>query len=375
MIPVYLLLFILIGLVAFLIFQFKLKSSDSLSQDFFNKFNQQFPSILNQANTNLVNLANEKIGTDLANKKSAIEDLVKRVLDELTRSQLKLEDVEKNRVGSFRELREAIDNNRKITEQLSVTADGLKRVLSNNQLRGSFGEKVAEDLLKMSGFVRGVQYQYNQEQGTTDTRPDFTIFLPDGLKINIDVKFPYGNLQRLSETENPDQRNEFLKAFERDVRDKIRQVTSRNYIDPQNHTVDFVILFIPNEMIFSFIYDKLSSVWEEAMKSKVVMAGPFSFTAILRMVYQAYQNFRYQENVQSIITYIKTFETEFDKYNLEFEKIGKNIDLLSRQYNDVSTTRTNKLLKIVDKIKLDNSPPGLSSRQSLNPWVTVSIFP
>jgi DNA recombination protein RmuC len=367
MIPVYLLLFILIGLVAFLIFQFKLKSSDSLSQDFFNKFNQQFPSILNQANTNLVNLANEKIGTDLANKKSAIEDLVKRVLDELTRSQLKLEDVEKNRVGSFRELREAIDNNRKITEQLSVTADGLKRVLSNNQLRGSFGEKVAEDLLKMSGFVRGVQYQYNQEQGTTDTRPDFTIFLPDGLKINIDVKFPYGNLQRLSETENPDQRNEFLKAFERDVRDKIRQVTSRNYIDPQNHTVDFVILFIPNEMIFSFIYDKLSSVWEEAMKSKVVMAGPFSFTAILRMVYQAYQNFRYQENVQSIITYIKTFETEFDKYNLEFEKIGKNIDLLSRQYNDVSTTRTNKLLKIVDKIKLDNSPPGLSSRQSLNP--------
>ncbi|HRZ58334.1 MAG TPA: DNA recombination protein RmuC, partial [Candidatus Paceibacterota bacterium] len=49
-------------------------------------------------------------------------------------------------------------------------------------------EKVAEDLLKMSGFVRGIQYDYNKAQGENDTRPDFTIKLPDGTKINIDAK-------------------------------------------------------------------------------------------------------------------------------------------------------------------------------------------
>lgn len=371
---VYLLLFILIVLTAFLIFQLKLRSSDRLSQDFFNRFNEKFPEILNQANTNLVTLANQKltaekqeITSDLANKKDAFEKLTKQVLDELTKNQGKLEDAEKNRVGSFRELREAIDNNRKITEQLSVTAEGLKRVLSNNQLRGSFGEKVAEDLLKMAGFVRGVQYQFNQEQTSTETRPDFTIFLPDGIKINVDAKFPYSNLQKLSETENADQRQEFLKAFERDVREKIRQVTTRDYIDPENKTVDFVILFIPNEMIFSFIYDKMPSVWEEAMKLKVVMAGPFSFTAILRMVYQAYQNFRYQENVQNIIGYIKMFEKEFEKYNAEFLEIGVHIDRLSRKYNEVNTTRTSKLLKIIDRIKLDSSTPSISPRHSLEP--------
>lgn len=351
---VYLLLTLIAVLLIFLILkQKKATNSDQLAADFFNKFNQQFPSILNQANTNLINLANEKIGTDLSNKKDAFEKLTKQVLDELTKNQAKLEDVEKNRVGSFRELREAIDNNRKITEQLSVTADGLRRVLSNNQLRGSFGEKVAEDLLKMAGFVRGIQYQFNQEQSSTDTRPDFTIFLPDGIKINIDVKFPYNNLQKLSETQDDYQRDEYLKAFEKDVREKIRQVCTRDYIDPENKTVDFVILFIPNEMIFSFIYDKLPAVWEEAMKQKVVMAGPFSFTAILRMVYQAYQNFRYQENVQNIIGYIKIFEKEFEKYNTEFVKIGDRIDSLSRQYHEVNSTRTGKLLRTIDQIKLD----------------------
>lgn len=72
--------------------------------------------------------------------------------------------------------------------------------------------------------------------------------------------------------------------FEKDVKEKIKQVTTRDYINPTDKTVDFVILFIPNEMIFSYIYEKMSEVSEEAMASRVILAGPFSFTAILRMV-------------------------------------------------------------------------------------------
>ncbi len=85
----------------------------------------------------------------------------------------------------------------------------------------------------------------------------------------------------------------------------------------------------------------------------MIFAGPFSFTAILRLIRQSYDNFKYQKNVRNIITYIQLFEEEFTKYNEEFEKIGDRIVSLTDQYNKVDSTRTKQLLKTVDKIRLE----------------------
>ena len=310
----------------------------------------------------LVILADQKLGaeskdikTDLANKKDAIEKAVKQLHDEIQQTNKRVEDAERERVGSFRSLKTEIESHKKITEQLSVTADGLKAVLSNNQLRGQFGEQVAEDLLKMTGFVKGVDYESNKTQKGSETRPDFTVFLPDGVKINVDAKFPYNNLQKSVETKDVSAKREHLKAFELNVKEKIKQVTSREYINPEDNTVDFVIMFIPNEMIFSYIYEKMNDVWAGAMRQKVIFAGPFSFTAILRLVRQSYDTFKYQKNVRKIITHIKVFEEQFTKYNEEFMKIGDRISSLSKQYDEVNTTRTRQLVRTVDKIKIEES--------------------
>ena len=85
------------------------------------------------------------------------------------------------------------------------------------------------------------------------------------------------------------------------------------------------------------------------------------------MVRQAYDNFRYQQNVQSIIGYIKTFEKEFVKYNEEFEKIGDRIDSLHKQYTEVASTRTNKLLRTVDKIRLEDT------QTTISPWLLLAV--
>ncbi len=344
----------------FFVFRKNQIQPDKLTEDFFSRFNQKFPEILNKANQSLVTMANQKLdaqsrqaSADLSHKKETIQAAVKQVLQELKINSDKLEQAERKRIGSFESLKTELKSHQKITRDLSATTEALKRVLSNNQLRGAFGEKVAEDLLKMAGFVKGVNYKFNKKQTGSSTRPDFAILLPDGVHINVDVKFPYQNLQKMAESKDKVSRLRYLRAFKQDVQAKIKQVTGRHYINTEDKTVDFIIVFIPNEMIFSFIYDKMTDVWESAMKQKVIFAGPFSFTAILRMVLQAYDNFRYQENVQSIIGHIRNFEQEFDKYNQEFTKIGSRLDSLSRQYNKVNMTRTNKLLRVVDKIKIE----------------------
>jgi len=73
------------------------------------------------------------------------------------------------------------------------------------------------------------------------------------------------------------------------------------------------------------------------------------------MVKQAYENFRFQKNVQGIITQIKVFGSEFEKYNEEFTKIGDRIDSLHKQYDEVANARTKKLQKVVDKINIEGT--------------------
>jgi len=320
------------------------------------------PRLQKQINDQFLTLAHQKltaekdeIRTDLYNKKEAIESLVEKIKEELNKQEHKLDQSEKERIGAFNRLTQQLNDQQRISERLMATTEGLKRILSNNQLRGQFGEQVAENLLKMAGFVKGIDYQVNKQQESKETRPDFTIFLPSKVLVNIDAKFPYANLQKMIEAKSEQAKKEYLKAFRIDVKAKIKQVLNRNYINPEENTVDFVILFIPNEMIFSFIYDKLNDVWQKAMANKVILAGPFSFTAILQMVRQAYDNFKYQKNIQKIITYIRSFEDEFGKYNQEFSKIGDKIESLTAQYNKVNFTRTNKLTKVIDRIKLENN--------------------
>lgn len=330
-----------------------------------DKLTELLPVVLNQANEDLVRMANEKLSSeskqnriDFENKREEISRMVKG-LEEYMKT------AEKERIDSFATLKTSVEESRKITEQLSVSTESLKKVLSNNQLRGQFGEQVADDLLKMAGFVKGEDYEFNKEQAGSETRPDFAIFLPDRTRINVDSKFPYANLQRMSEMEDKESKEKYMRLFEKDVKEKIKQVTTRDYINPEDKTVDFVILFIPNEMIFSYIYDKMPELSQEAMASRVVLAGPFSFTAILRMIKQAYENFRVQKNIYSIIGHVKSFEKEFDNFALSFSKIGERIDSLQKQYDTVSTTRFNQLVRRIDRVKQEGLEGGDTVPSSL----------
>jgi DNA recombination protein RmuC len=114
-------------------------------------------------------------------------------------------------------------------------------------------------------------------------------------------------------------------------------------------------MFIPNEMIFSFIYENFDDVWRDALKNKVVMCGPFSFTAILRMVQQSYDNFKYQKDLHKIISHIRVFESEYAKFNEAFNSLGQKIYSVSKEYDTVSGVRDRQLTKIIDKIKSGES--------------------
>lgn len=327
--------------------------------------------VLKSTQEQFLSLAQEKLKNhqdstekDLTHAKDLIGNLIIEIRKDLVASGERLSKSEEARIATFSSLAKELELQKQVMHELRASTEDLKRVLSNNQLRGAFGEQVAENLLKMAGFVTGQDYVFNREQETEETRPDFTIFLPDRTKINIDVKFPYAALLKFSSTEDRTEKDAYLRQFTTDVKQKIKQVTTRGYINPEDKTVDFVILFIPNEMIFSFIYDQLNEVWEEAMQKKVILAGPFSFTAILRMIKQAYSNFRYQENLHHVIGLIQKFEQEYVKYSDALDTLGDRIQSAAKQFDAVSGTRSRALNKIFDQIRNQNVlPVGQESKE------------
>jgi len=321
-----------------------------LSTEALDKNNQRFLMLAKE----VLSAQKSEIKTDLEGKKSAINELVSEIRKDLRKNEERLERSEEDRVRSFSALQNELKEYKQVTGDLKLNTENLKNLLSNNPVRGAFGEQIAENLMKMAGLVIGQDYAKNTAQETQSTRPDFTIFLPDGTKINIDVKFPYASLVKsISAADAVDKKRHF-QTFRQDVKTKIKQVATREYINPEEKTVDFAILFIPNEMIFSYIYEKMNEVWEEAMRKKVVLAGPFSFTAILRMVKQAYTNFRYQENLQHIISLIQKFDHEYEKFTEELNRLGDRIASTGKQYEVVSTTRNRQLTTVVDRIKTQN---------------------
>ncbi len=309
--------------------------------------------ILREERERFLELNDEKMKRNeqyLDGKKDLIKELVEKIESGLKDSQKKIENTEKERIGEFSKLKTILEEHKNITGELKNSTDNLKKILSNNQQRGKYGEEVAENILRMLGFVKDLDYVVNLKQDTNANRPDITIKLPDKTKINIDVKFPYSALQKFQEVEDKLEKEKYLNQFKADVKQKIKQVTSRDYINAEEKTLDFVIMFVPNESIFSFICDKLSDISSDALEKKVIITGPFSFAAIARMIKQSYNNFRIQEDLHRVVNLIGKFKQEFGKYSEEFDKLGSRIKSASDQFDSLSSTRTRQLTKVVDQI-------------------------
>ncbi len=76
------------------------------------------------------------------------------------------------------------------------------------------------------------------------------------------------------------------------------------------------------------------------------------------MIKQSYENFRVQKNIYNIIGHVKSFEKEFDNFSESFFKIGEKIGTLQKQYDTVSTTRFNQLIRRVDRVKQEGIGEG-----------------
>ncbi|RLB40155.1 MAG: DNA recombination protein RmuC, partial [Deltaproteobacteria bacterium] len=186
---------------------------------------------------------------ELEAKKALIDAQLKKMNTELENVSLLVRDLEKDRATKFGQLASQLKASQEQISQLLKTTSALREALASTKARGQWGERMAEDVLRVAGFVENVNYLKQKAVAGAGTRPDFTFLLPKDLKLNMDVKFPLDNYLRFLEADTDIEKQKFKNNFLRDVKARIKEITTRDYINPEQNTLDYVLLFIPNEQV------------------------------------------------------------------------------------------------------------------------------
>lgn len=239
---------------------------------------------------------------------------------------------------------------KQVTDALRQDTSKLNETLAGGQARGQWGERMAEDVLRVAGFIENINYrkQSNLDEGG---RPDFTFLLPEERVLHMDVKFPLASYKRYLDAENDSERERTCKDFLRDVKQRITEVTTRDYIDPANGTLDYTLVFIPNEQVYGFIQEQDQSMLEFALEKRVVICSPLTLFAILAVIRQSVDNFKLAERTDEILSVLGNFNKQWDSYKKKMENLGDAINRTQKVYGELTTTRTNQLDRQVRKVE------------------------
>jgi len=285
----------------------------------------------------------------LESKKKLIDARLEEMNTKLGSLNQLIQAVDKQRAESHGSLKAQLEKATSVTNRLQDTTAQLREALANPQRRGQWGERMAEDVLRLAGFVEKINYTKQQSLGGGN-RPDFTFPLPGGQLVHMDVKFPFGNYLKMLDAADEPTRQNLRTQFLRDVRTRIKEVTTREYIDPAAGTVDYVLVFIPNEQIYGFIHEQDATLLDDAMRQKVVLCSPLTLYAILAVIRQSVENFRLEQGAKQILGLLAEFRKQWTKYVESMDKLGKRIEAAREEYDHLTTTRTRQLDRQLNKI-------------------------
>lgn len=321
-------------------------SFGSLSLDALSKSTEEFLKLAK------VRLESEReIGLkELDAKKGLIDQQLQQMTSKLEDVSNLMKELEKDRVKKFGQLASQLNTASQQTAALMQTSNLLREALAGTKTRGQWGERMAEDVLRLAGFIENVNYLKQKAIDGTGSRPDFTFLLPENLKLNMDVKFPLNNYTKFLETDLESEKVRFRNDFLRDVKARIKEVTTKEYINPEQNTVDYVLLFIPNEQIYSFIHEQDSSLLDEGLRNRVIFCSPITLFAVLAVIRQAVDNFSLGKTSNEILSLLGLFKKQWDEFLKKLELLGKRIDDTQKEYESLSTTRRRQLERPLNRL-------------------------
>jgi DNA recombination protein RmuC len=249
---------------------------------------------------------------------------------------------------------------------MSEEVGSLTRVLSNVKTTGIFGEiqlgAIIEQILSPEQYAKNVV----TNKATKDP-VEFVIRLPgtnnEGeVLLPIDSKFPYtmyNEMQNAFEQNNMAEFESRRKGLISTIKNMAKDISTK-YICPPN-TTNFAIMFLPIEGLYAEVVKQ--GLVETLQKDyNITVAGPTTMSALLNSLQMGFQTLAVQKKSADVWNVLENVKMEFKNYNVYVDKIQKNFERVSKDFDNLVGRRTRAIertLREVNDIEAFDSTPTL----------------
>jgi DNA recombination protein RmuC len=288
------------------------------------------PEFLRLANETLAKFQESAKG-DLAQRQQAIATLVEPLKQQLETYQKRLQQSDSAQAATLGEVKKQLDTLAQQSQMLSTETFALRKVLSSNQARGRWGEETLRRVVESAGMSAHCDFSEQTQAG--DGKPDLVVRLPGERVIIVDSKVP--ELDFLSALDlDATKRAEALTQHATKLKATIKSLAERDYPSQFPNALDYVVLFLPAESLFSAALEGDHELMIWAQNRRILIATPCSLIAILRSVSLSWQQHQQSENARAIAEAAQELFKRVVTFTEHFEKIRAGLERANSAFND-----------------------------------------
>jgi len=166
---------------------------------------------------------------------------------------------------------------------------------------------------------------FTEQAASGENRPDLVVKLPGDRFIIVDAKVPDFDFLNALESAEPVKRAEALVVHARKLKDTIKALADRDYPRQFPNALDYVVLFVPAESLFSAALEGDHDLIVWAAEKRILLATPASLIALLRSVSVSWQQHAQTENAQKIAEAAQELFSRISIFTDHFQKIGDGL--------------------------------------------------
>ena len=258
-----------------------------------------------------------------------------------------MDDVRENGVKLNESLKHQYDSMVKMTEKIGTDANNLAAALKGqSKTQGDWGEMILETILRNSGLVKGVHYRtqdtIRDESGRTVRsaadhimRPDVIVNYPDGKAVIIDSKVSLTAYADYAGTDDPKKREDALQRHIRSVQAHVDELVKKDYSAylRKGDSVDFVVMFIPNDPSYQAALQGDSGLWNRAFEQRILIVNPFNLMTLLYIIKVAWNRMAQERNQQEIVKTAENLLARVQRFLGAFDDVGRQLEATGKKYD------------------------------------------
>ena len=297
---------------------------------------------LRSSQEDFLRLARESLGqfqvhaqSDLTQRQKAIDNMLQPIRMALEKTEQQVRQMEQERQTAYGSLTQYLEGMAQAQQALQGETRNLVQALRRPEVRGRWGELTLRRLVELAGMVEHCDFYEQEQTATADgaLRPDMIIRLPDARQIVVDVKTPLDAYLSAVEAPDDNARREALARHARNVRQRVRELSGKQYWAQYKESLDFVILFIPGDQFLTAALDDDHALLEDALRGRVILATPTSLVALLRAVAFSWRQMSIIRHADAIRDLGEEFYKRLATFTEHLGKLGKNLGASVESYN------------------------------------------